>query len=203
MKDYYSIREFSRKLNVTAQTVRNWERSGKLIPHHRSPSGYRYYSHEQLLLASGFDRPKSRVVIGYCRVSSQKQKDDLERQVQNMTTYLSAKGRPFRIITDIGSGLNYNRKGLLELLDLIDQDYVDQIVVLYKDRLARYGYELIDHLANMHGTSIEIVDMTDKLEQQELVEDLIQIITVFSCRLQGRRRKRTQELLSDLKEGDD
>lgn len=202
MKEYYSIHEFSHKINVTPQTLRNWERNGRLIPHHKSANGYRYYSHAQLLHVLGQDATKEKRVIGYCRVSSAKQKDDLDRQVQNMTSYLSAKGKPFRIITDIGSGLNYNRKGLLEILDSLERNDVEQIVVLYKDRLARYGFELIEHIAKNHGVGIEVMDLTDKSEQQELVEDLIQIITVFSCRLQGRRKKRTQELLSDLKEGD-
>lgn len=199
MKEYYSIHEFSKLLCVTPQTLRNWDRSGRLIPHHKSANGYRYYSHDQLLLMSGQDKPAERITIGYCRVSSRKQEDDLERQVQNMTAYLSAKGKPFRIVTDVGSGLNYNRKGLLELLNMINNNQVDLVVVLYKDRLARYGYELIEHIAKLHLTRIEAIDLSDKTEQQELVEDLIQIITVFSCRLQGRRKKRTQELLSDLK----
>lgn len=201
MKDYYSIKEFSKKINVTAQTLRNWERSGRLIPHHKTANGYRYYSHEQLIrvLNQTNTHASEKTTIGYCRVSSAKQKDDLERQVQNMQTYLSAQGKPFEIITDIGSGLNYNKKGLKDLIDKIEQNKVEKIVVLYKDRLLRYGFEIIEYIAKLHGCHIEIIDQTDETEQQELVEDLIQIITVFSCRLQGKRKKRTQELLVGLK----
>ena len=132
-------------------------------------------------------------------MSSAKQKDDLERQVQNVQAYLSAQGKPFEIITDVGSGLNYNKKGLKDLIDKIEQNKVEKIVVLYKDRLLRYGFEIIEYIAKLHGCHIEIIDQTDETEQQELVEDLIQIITVFSCRLQGKRKKRTQELLVGLK----
>lgn len=139
-----------------------------------------------------------RKVIGYCRVSSNKQKDDLERQIENMKLYLTAQGKPFEIISDIGSGINYKKKGLKELLKLITQNKVDKVVVLYKDRLVRFGFELIEYLASLYNCEIEIVDNTEKSEQQELVEDLIQIITVFSCRLQGKRANKTRKLVKEL-----
>lgn len=85
-------------------------------------------------------------MVGYCRVSSHKQKDDLDRQVENMKTYLLSQGRPFEIITDIGSGINYKKKGLRELIKLITQNEVDKVVVVYKDRLLKYGYELIEYI---------------------------------------------------------
>ena len=84
---------------------------------------------------------------------------------------------------------------------MIENNAVSEVVVLYKDRLARYGFELIELIASMHNCTIEVIDKTDKSEQQELVEDLIQIITAFSCKLQGRRAKRTKDLLHDLKAG--
>lgn len=97
-------------LGVSAQTLRNWDNSGKLHPHHTSSNGYRYYSHEQLNQVMNIKLNLDRKVIGYCRVSSNKQRVDLERQIQNMKTYLTAQGRPFEIISDIGSGINYKRK---------------------------------------------------------------------------------------------
>lgn len=97
-----------------------------------------------------------------------------------------AKGYSFEIISDIGSGINYNKKGLNQLLELIVSSRVEKIVVLYKDRLLRFGYELMENLCNQFGTSIEIIDHTEKTEEQELVEDLVQIVTVFSCRLQDK-----------------
>lgn len=198
---YYSIAETSKLLNVTAQTLRNWDKSGKLKPHHTTDSGYRYYSQEQLNRILGV-KDTTRKVIGYCRVSSHKQKDDLDRQVENMRTYLLAQGKPFEIITDIGSGINYKKKGLRELVKLITQNEVDKVVVLYKDRLLRFGYELIEYIASLYNCDIEVIDTSEKTEQQELVEDMIQIITVFSCKLQGKRANKTKKMIKELIEDD-
>lgn len=190
-------------MDVSAQTLRNWEKSGKLIPDYKTSSGYRYYSQEQVDAITGNKtNMENRIVIGYCRVSSTKQKDDLERQVQNVKAYLLAQGRPFEIIEDIGSGINYNKKGLLELLQKVIDHKVEKIVVLYKDKLLRFGYELFENIEKSYGTSIEIIDNTEKTEQQELVEDLVQIITVFSCRLQGKRAKKTKEIIKELVKDD-
>lgn len=195
---YYSINEFSKILGVSAQTLRNWDKSGKLHPHHTSTNGYRYYSHEQLGQVMNIKTNVDKKVIGYCRVSSNKQKDDLKRQIENMEMYLTSQGKPFEIISDIGSGINYKKKGLKELIKLITQNKVEKVVVLYKDRLVRFGFELIEYLASLYNCEIEIVDNTEKSEQQELVEDLIQIITVFSCRLQGKRANKTRKLVKEL-----
>ena len=107
MSKYYSINKFSKILGVSAQTLRNGDKKGKLHPHHTSSNGYRYYSHEQLNQVMNVEPNLDRSVIGYCRVSSNKQKDDLERQIENMKLYLTAQGKPFEIISDIGSGINY------------------------------------------------------------------------------------------------
>ena len=199
MKQYYSIAETSKLLGISAQTLRNWDNNGKLKPHHTSTNGYRYYSIEQLNTLLGIKTiNQDRLIIGYCRVSSHKQKDDLERQVENMKTYLLANGKPFEIITDIGSGINYKKKGLKQLIKLITQNKVDKVVVLYKDRLLRFGFELVEYIASLYNCEIEIVDNSKKSEQQELVEDLVQIITVFSCKLQGKRSNKTRKMVEDL-----
>ena len=109
-----------------------------------------------------------------------------------------AQGKPFQIITDIGSGINYQKKGLKELIKLITQNKVEKVVVLYKDRLLRFGFELIEYVANLYNCAIEIVDNTERSEQQELVEDLVQIITVFSCKLQGKRANKARKLVKEL-----
>ncbi len=150
---------------------------------HVTEGGTRYYSQEQLNHFLGL-KSKTRLnrkIIGYCRVSSYKQKDDLERQIENVKTYMYAKGYQFEIIADIGSGISYNKKGFNHLIDIITNSEVDKIVVLYKDRLIRFGYELIENIYEKYGTTIEIIDNTEKIEEQELVEDFIQIVTVFSC----------------------
>lgn len=198
---YFTINKFSKIVGVTPQTLRNWDKAGKLKPHHTTENGYRYYSEEQLNQVLRIS-PKSRTVIGYCRVSSPKQEDDLERQIENVRTYLLAQGNPFEIISDVGSGINYKRKGLLELLDRITKNEVEKIVVLYKDRLSRFGFELIEYMASLHGCEIEIIDNTQKTEQEELVEDLVQIITVFSCKLQGKRAHKARKLIKELVGGE-
>jgi len=203
---YYSIHEFSKLISRTPQTLRNWDKNGKLTPNHTGANGYRYYSHQQLkeVLNIKDDSEKSRIVIGYCRVSSNKQKDDLQRQVDNLSKYLESLNKPYEIITDIGSGINYKKKGLRDLLKKINNKEVDKIIILCKDRLLRFGFELIEYMANLNGCEIEILDSTEKTQQEELVEDLIQIITVFSCRLQGKRANRTRKMIDDLiKEGDE
>lgn len=203
MNKYYSINEFSNILGVSAQTLRNWDNNGKLKPHHTSSNGYRYYSHEQLNKVLNVSINLDRKVIGYCRVSSHKQKVDLVRQIENMKMYLIAQGKPFEIIQDIGSGINYKKKGLKELIKLITQNKVEKVVVLYKDRLLRFGFELIEYIASLYNCDIEIIDNTVKSEQQELVEDLVQIITVFSCKLQGKRANKAKKLVEELIDGGD
>ena len=196
---YLSINKVAKQLNKSAQTLRNWEKTGELIPAYKTKSGYRYYTEEQINKLLGVEE-KERVTIGYCRVSSRKQQDDLERQIENMRNYLCAKGYKFEIITDIGSGINYNKVGLNILLDKVIKGGVDKVVVLHKDRLLRFGFELVENLCKRYGTSIEVVDNTPKTEEQELVEDLVQIITVFSCKLQGKRANKMKKVIAELKD---
>lgn len=198
---YLSINKVAKRLNKSAQTLRNWEKTGELIPAYKTKSGYRYYTEEQINKLLGVEE-KERVTIGYCRVSSRKQQDDLERQTENMRNYLCAKGYKFEIITDIGSGINYNKVGLNILLDKVIKGEIDKVVVLHKDRLLRFGFELVENLCKRYGTSIEVVDNTPKTEEQELVEDLVQIITVFSCKLQGKRANKMKKVIAELKDED-
>ena len=202
--NYYSIGEFSKLIGKNSQTLREWDKKGIFKPHHIAPTGYRYYSQEQLnhfLCIKGIGT-KTKKVTGYYRVSSNNQKDDLVRQIENVKTYMIAKGYSFDVITDIGSGINYNKKGLNQLIDMITNSEVEKIVVLYKDRLLRFGFEIIENLCNKYGTTIEIIDNTEKTEEQELVEDLIQIVTVFSCRLQGKRANKAKKMIKELLEND-
>lgn len=193
----YSIHEFSKLINRTPQTLRNWDKSGKLRPHHVGGNGYRYYSQKQLNELLGVEETNKKV-IGYCRVSSNKQKDDLNRQVENMEKYLSSLKCEYVIIKDIGSGINYSKSGLKQLIKLINNQEVSKVVVFYKDRLLRFGFELVEYMANINGCEIEVLDSTEKTDEQELVEDLIQIVTVFSCRLQGKRANKTRKLVDEL-----
>ena len=201
---YYSIEEFADKIGKAIQTLRNWDKNNTFKPAYVTVGGTRYYSQEQLnnFLGLKIKTKINKKIIGYCRVSSNKQKDDLERQIENVRTYMFAKGYQFEIITDIGSGINYNKKGLNQLIDMITNSEIDKIVILYKDRLVRFGYEVIENLCEKYGTTIEIIDNTEITEEQELVEDLIQIVTVFSCRLQGKRANKVKKMIKELIEDD-
>ena len=203
---YLSIHKVAVILGVTPQTLRKWDSDGYFVPAQRRGNGYRYYTKQQVEEFSeklNVVKNQYRKNIGYCRVSTSKQKDDLLRQKENVEVYLKSLKQPYEIITDIGSGINYNKRGLCTLLELICKNRIDTIYVLYKDRLVRFGFELIQKIAELHDTKIVVLDNEDKTKEQELVEDLMQIITVFSCRLHGKRAAKTRQLMSDLLEEDD
>lgn len=193
-----SIGKFAKMVGITPTTLRRMQQSGELIPYHISKGGTRYYSSEQLnrfLPKQTVEKP----VIGYCRVSTQSQKDDLETQVANVCSYMCAKGYKYEIITDVGSGINYNKKGLQQLLERICNHEISKIVVLYKDRLIRFGFEMIEYLCELNDVEIEIIDNTAQSKEQELTDDLIQIITVFANRLYGQRSKKTKKLIDEVR----
>ena len=196
---YYSSKTVTQILGVTAQTLRNWDKEGKLKPSYVKSNGYRYYSEDSILSYTQERKTKKNInVIGYARVSSKKQSDDLERQVNNLKKYLDSKYSDYEIITDIGSGINYTKPGLKKLIEKINKKEVDLIVVLYKDRLLRFGFELVEYFAELNNVKIEVLDKIDKNQDQELVEDLVQIITVFSCKIQGKRKNKTKEIIDEF-----
>jgi len=191
------VKQVSEMTGLHPNTLRDLHKKGQFVPKKVSEGGTRYYSEEQVLAYLG-DNTTNRKIIGYCRVSNRKQQSDLENQVERMKTYLVARGYQFEIIEDIGSGINYDKKGLRELIKRIDNNEVSKVVVMYKDRLVRFGYELLEYICQLHNVEIEIIDTTEKTEQEELTEDLVQIITAFACKLQGRRAKKTKEMLKEL-----
>ena len=196
---YYSSKKVTEILGVTAQTLRNWDKEGKLKPAYTKSNGYRYYSEESVLAYTQERKTKKNLnVIGYARVSSKKQSDDLERQVNNLKSYISSKYDSFDIITDIGSGINYNKPGLKKLIEKINKKEVDLIIVLYKDRLLRFGFELVEYFAELNNVKIEVLDKIDKNQDQELVEDLVQIVTDFSYKLQGKTKRKAKELIDEF-----
>ena len=192
-----SIKEASKILGVSEKTLRIWEKEGKITAS-RTEGGHRRYEIKDLIKSN----KDKLLTIAYARVSSNDQKEDLKRQEIVLESYCASKGFEFEVISDLGSGLNYKKKGLKELLKLITQNKVDKVVVLYEDRLLRFGYELVEYLASLYNCEIEIIDNTEKSEQQELVEDLVQIITVFSCKLQGKRANKAKKLIRELINGE-
>jgi predicted site-specific integrase-resolvase len=193
-----SIGKFAKLVGVNVATLRRMHKSGELIPYHTSDGGTRYYSVEQLEYF-GKRRSACKLVVGYCRVSTPSEKDDLETQIENVRTYMYSKGYQFEIITDIGSGINYKKPGLRKLIDKITNHEISTIVVLYKDRLVRFGYELIEYLCEQNDVKIEVIDNSMISKEQELTDDLIQIITVFANRLYGQRSKKTKHLIDEVK----
>ena len=198
---YYSAKTVTQILGVTAQTLRNWDKEGKLKPAYTKSNGYRYYSEEDVLsYTKERDTKKERKLVGYVRVSSKKQEDDLNRQKENLESYLKQTNQEYEIVSDIGSGINYNKPGLKKLIEKINKKEVDEIVVLYKDRLLRYGFELIEYFASLNNVKIRVLDKINKIEDEELEEDLVQIITEFSCKMQGKRKSKTKKILEEIKE---
>lgn len=189
-----SIKEASKFLGVAISTLRRWETEGKLKPE-RTAGGHRRYDKSTLLYFKKRKVSDKKLTVGYCRVSSSDQKEDLKRQVRYVTEYCIARGYQFRIIEDTGSGLNYNRKGLKELIDLILSREIERIVLNYKDRLIRFGYEILEKLCRVHNVDIEVINHTeDKTYEEELVEDVLSIITVFSAKLYGSRSRRVKKI---------
>ena len=185
----YRIHEMAEKLGVSVKTLQRWDNTGKL-PARRTPSNQRYYTEDQYLDYMGMSVEKPhRKVVAYARVSSRNQKDDLKNQIDFIRTFANAKGVILdECITDIGSGLNYNRPKWNELLQAVMRDEIATIYVTYKDRFIRFGFEWFENLCKQHQTDIVVLNHEETSPDKELVEDLTSIVDVFSCRLYGLRK---------------
>lgn len=183
----YKPKEMAKKLNVTVRTLQRWDRIGKL-PAKRSPTNRRYYTDDQLLQFLG--KPQdNRKTVAYARVSTYGQKDDLRDQVAFIRQYANGKGIILdETITDIGSGLNYNRKKWNQLIHDVEKGKIKTIFITYKDRFIRFGFDWFERFCNEHDTKIVVLNNPDTSPDQELVDDVINIIHVFSCRLYGLRK---------------
>jgi putative resolvase len=191
-----TISEAAKLKGVATSTLRRWEAEGKLIPE-RTQNGHRRYDLAALLGIKG----ELSYTIGYCRVSSHDQKDDLTRQKQVTELYCAQHGWQFEIIEDLGSGLNYNKKGLKRLINLICESKVERLVVTHKDRLLRFGSELIFSLCEHFGTEVVIINRTeDSSFEEDLATDVLEIITVFSARLYGSRSHKNKKIVEELQE---
>ena len=125
----------------------------------------------------------------------------MNRQIELLESYLIAQGEPFTIISDLGSGMNFNKKGLIKLIQMIEHNEVSKIVITYKDRLVRFGFDLLKQICDIHQTEIEVINHTEKSSDKvELSNDLIEIITVFSARLYGKRSHKKTKLLDVMKD---
>lgn len=198
-----SIGKFSKEIGVSISTLRTWDKTGYLKPAKVLDNGYRYYSDEQIDKYLNVDSDiDDRKIVLYARVSAKKQMDDLDKQIENLKTYAYTKGYSFELITDIGSGLNYKKEGLKKLIRMICNKEIKKLVILYKDRLVRFGFELIEEVCRINDVEIEIIDNTTASKEQELTDDLIQIITFFANRLYGSKSKKTAFLIKQVKYND-
>lgn len=177
--------EFSNRIGVSEQTLRNWDNSGKLIAK-RTKGNHRFYTEDDYNDYMGISSENQKKSYIYARVSTRNQKGDLENQIDFLKQYTNAKGIIVDdCLTDIGSGMNYKRKKWNKLLDMVMQDKVDNIYVSYKDRFVRFGFEWFEQLCKKHQTNLIVVNNEETSPEQEVVDDLIAIIHVFSCRVYG------------------
>ncbi len=189
------IGEAATMLGVAISTLRKWEETGELLPARKTAGGTRYYAVSDLLGLGSEDAP----TVCYARVSSHNQKADLERQHAMLESYCAAKGWRCEVIKDLGSGMNYSKKGLNRLLEMILRKQMKRLVITHKDRLLRFGSELVFAMCAAQNIEIVIIHKGEQPSfEEELAKDVLEIITVFSARLYGSRSKKNKQLLDAL-----
>lgn len=197
MNRFIKIGEAAKILGVSIQTLRRWEESGYLMPSRKSKGDTRYYDLDQLI---GKEKIDSDLTIAYARVSSHDQKEDLKRQANVLAAYCTKQGWNFQVIQDLGSGMNYQKKGLITLIQLILEGKISRLVLTHKDRLLRFGAELIFALCEAKQIEVILINKGDEISfEEELAQDVLEIITVFSARLYGSRSKKNKKLIEAAK----
>ena len=195
------IHEAAEALGVSAQTLRRWEREGRLLPDERTAGGRRRYDLARLKPEKFRSQAEAvRKTVAYARVSSHDQKDDLERQKQVLELYCARQGWMFEVIADLGSGMNYHKKGLKKLLEAIIEGQVGRLVITHKDRLLRFGAELVFAICEAKNVEVVILNQgEDTTFEEDLAKDVLEIIAVFSARWYGSRSRKNQKLLDSVK----
>lgn len=198
---YVSIGQAAEIIGVSISTLRRWEAEGSLIADYRTKGGHRRYNVQRLrheiLELPGCEQNTTgnRKTYIYARVSSHDQKLDLKRQEQRLSMYCAAQGYEYEVISDLGSGINYKKKGLNKLIHLICSNKVQRLVLTHKDRLLRFGSALLFKLCEFFGTEVVVLeDKNTKTFEQELVADVIEIMTVFTAKMHGKRSHRNKQL---------
>lgn len=208
MMKLVGISEAAKALGVTPLTLRRWDAEGRLKPDLVTDAGHRRYDLARLRPDEFRARADEvRKTVAYARVSSHDQKADLERQAQLLEAYCASQGWTFEVVTDLGSGMNYRKKGLKKLLDEIVDGQVGRLVITHKDRLLRFGAELVFAICEAKGVEVVILNQgEDTSFEEDLARDVLEIITVFSARLYGARSRKSAKMLARLREaaeGDD
>ena len=189
----YKPKEFAELLNVTVKTLQRWDREKTLVAN-RTPTNRRYYTYDQYLQFKGIGKDAdSRKIVIYTRVSTKNQTDDLENQVDFLQQYVNAKGLIVdEIIRDYGSGLDYTRKKWNQLLGEVMENKIKMILVSHKDRFVRFGFDWFEKFCNKFNVEIVVVKNEKLSPHEELVQDIVSILNVFSCRLYGLRKYKKQ-----------
>jgi putative resolvase len=195
------ISQAAKELGVSPETLRRWEAAGK-IEVERTPNGHRRYDLTKLYGLVPRPPDASRPTLAYARVSSCDQKEDLVRQVSLLETFCAANGWTYEVIQDFGSGLNYNKKGIQQLIRRICSGSVGRLVLTHKDRLLRFGSELVFTLCEVYHTEVVIINQGEVplSFEEELAQDVQEIITVFSARLYGSRSHKNRKLIETLRQ---
>jgi len=194
-------REVCQRLGISYSTLSRWVREGRIRAVRTAGGKYRVPEGEVRRIAEGVPVSREVRAIIYARVSSSDQKSDLERQVQYLTEYCTSKGyRVVDVLSDIASGLKTNRKGLAKLFSYVVNWQADVVVVTYKDRLTRFGFEYLEYFFKQYGVRVEVVFGEEpKDAYQELVEDLVEIVTSFAGKLYGMRSNKKKKLVEGFK----
>jgi putative resolvase len=187
MEHTYSPKQFGKLIGKSVNTLQKWDRKG-ILRAFRTPTNRRYYTHEQYLQYRGLISSERGLVIVYVRVSSPSQKKDLATQKEALRAYCLEHGvKVDEWVEDIGSALNYKRKGFNQIIEQIELGQVKQLVIGSQDRCVRFGYDWFEAFCERHGTEITVINGGSFSPEEELVRDLIAIVTVFSARLHGLR----------------
>jgi len=200
-----SISKAAKILGVSVMTLRRWDEDGRLVSI-KTEGGHRRYDISKIRpeLVRKFEFNEDRKTIAYARISDQNGKEDLENQKQVLELFCSKNGWQFEIICDHGSGVNYYKKGLGKLLDAVIDDRVGRLVLTHKDRLLRFGSELVLAICEAKGVEVVIINKGDVNGfEEDLTEDTQEIISVFSNRLYGARGRKSKKLLENLSQAVD
>ncbi|MBS7251216.1 MAG: IS607 family transposase [Candidatus Freyarchaeota archaeon] len=200
MEKLYTTGEVAKLFRVSYVAVKKWAYAGK-IKFIKTPGGKYRYPESEVRRLLGELAPKGKAVV-YARVSSADQKEDLERQKKRLLEYAESKGYlEVTVLEDIASGLNENRKGLAQLFELVSQKQVEAVFISHKDRLARFGFKYLEAFFSSHACRIEALNKEETKEpQQELVEDLVAIVTSFAGRIYGSRSHKKQKVVEAVKD---
>ena len=201
LRMHISIGEAALLIGVADSTLRRWEKEGSFHPCFRTKGSHRRYSLTAIKreFHKKTEATSPRKTIGYARVSSHDQKKDLERQIQRLSNYCQAKGYSYALISDLGSGLNFEKKGLVKVIHQICLGQVERLILTHRDRLLRFGAPLLFKICSYFDTEVVVLEEMKELSfEEELVSDVVELMTVFTSRLYGKRSGKNRRSISKV-----